>query len=383
MRKYVLLVPGTVRESLADQVDTDRRARVETVELAAAIRAAGDQAEIIDYNTVDRVRRLSVVLARRLFGQPVALAWYGFLRRHECDAFLTFGETAGLPLAIFLKLARSRPGHVSIAYDVSKAKTRYFFKWLKAHKQIDTTVVYSRALYSYSTDQLQIPPKQLALVRGHVDARFYRPIQVTPVQPDRFCSAGLAQRDYATLTLAATQVPDVTLLVVPTGHPLRLNRRSIPDVPIPSNVTFQDFEHGGLREFYGPSAVVCVPLRDSFSTAGLTTLLEAMAMGKPIIATRTAGLADFIVDGETGLAVAPGDVAGWVAAIRRMHDDAKLRDRLGRNARRWVEENSTLENWMSALKRALKAAAMGGIPPTDAMSDDGNVHRLRAGRGGV
>jgi glycosyltransferase involved in cell wall biosynthesis len=53
--------------------------------------------------------------------------------------------------------------------------------------------------------------------------------------------------------------------------------------------------------------------------------LEAMAMGKPVIASRVGGLSDIVVDGETGLLVPPGDVEALRAALVRLQGDSRLR----------------------------------------------------------
>ena len=63
------------------------------------------------------------------------------------------------------------------------------------------------------------------------------------------------------------------------------------------------------------------------------TLLEAMAAGRAIVASRVAGIPDVIADGENGLLVPPGDVAALRAALTRLAADAALRARLGAGAR--------------------------------------------------
>jgi len=67
-------------------------------------------------------------------------------------------------------------------------------------------------------------------------------------------------------------------------------------------------------------------------------VLEELAMGLPVIASRHAGIPDAVVHEETGLLVAEGDVAGLEAAMLRLAEDLALRRRLGEGARRRVEQ---------------------------------------------
>lgn len=64
------------------------------------------------------------------------------------------------------------------------------------------------------------------------------------------------------------------------------------------------------------------------------SLLEAMASGLPVVATAVGGIPTVIRDGDNGLLVAPGDVAGLGDALVRLADDPALRTRLGVAARR-------------------------------------------------
>jgi glycosyltransferase involved in cell wall biosynthesis len=61
-------------------------------------------------------------------------------------------------------------------------------------------------------------------------------------------------------------------------------------------------------------------------------VVEALAVGTPMIATRTGGVAEIVRDGENGLIVEPGDVEALAAAIRRFFDEPGLADRLRANA---------------------------------------------------
>jgi glycosyltransferase involved in cell wall biosynthesis len=65
-----------------------------------------------------------------------------------------------------------------------------------------------------------------------------------------------------------------------------------------------------------------------------TAALEAMAAGLPVIATRTGGLPDIVLDGKVGLLVPPEDPAALRAALRTLRDDPAARRRMGQRAAR-------------------------------------------------
>lgn len=65
-------------------------------------------------------------------------------------------------------------------------------------------------------------------------------------------------------------------------------------------------------------------------------IIEAAASGIPATASRIYGITDALVDGETGLLHAPGDIAELAAVLERLAENAALRAELGRRARERV-----------------------------------------------
>jgi glycosyltransferase involved in cell wall biosynthesis len=65
-----------------------------------------------------------------------------------------------------------------------------------------------------------------------------------------------------------------------------------------------------------------------------TVVIEAMAMGKPVIASRIGGLQNLVVDDETGILVTPGDAGSLRAAMERLIGDKQTRERMGRASAR-------------------------------------------------
>jgi glycosyltransferase involved in cell wall biosynthesis len=71
-------------------------------------------------------------------------------------------------------------------------------------------------------------------------------------------------------------------------------------------------------------------------------LLEAMAAGLPVTATAVGGSPEAVVEGETGLLIAPGDPPALASAITRLAQDPALRQRMGAAGRRRVEAHFDL-----------------------------------------
>jgi glycosyltransferase involved in cell wall biosynthesis len=104
-----------------------------------------------------------------------------------------------------------------------------------------------------------------------------------------------------------------------------------------------------LGPHYEAAAIVCVPSRRE--GYGIVAR-EAMAYGRPVVASRVGGLPDAVADGETGVLVAPGDVAALRTAVTRLLGDAELRERLGAAARERAQAELSLEATTAALVEA-------------------------------
>jgi glycosyltransferase involved in cell wall biosynthesis len=88
-------------------------------------------------------------------------------------------------------------------------------------------------------------------------------------------------------------------------------------------------------------------------------LFESLAAGRAVVATRIGQVPEVIRDGHDGLLVDPHDDAGFREAVLRLARDPELRDRLGAEGRRTVEEGYT---WEDNVRRALDdRGAAGGV----------------------
>jgi glycosyltransferase involved in cell wall biosynthesis len=94
-------------------------------------------------------------------------------------------------------------------------------------------------------------------------------------------------------------------------------------------------------------------------TEGLgTSLLDAMAAGKPIVATRAGGIPEVVVDGETGYLVPPRDHDAMAGAIARLLKDEALRRRMGEAGQKRARVRFSAERMVQDTLRVYKRVAL-------------------------
>jgi len=117
--------------------------------------------------------------------------------------------------------------------------------------------------------------------------------------------------------------------------------------------------HDELQQLYARAAVIACPSRrEGFGVA----CLEAMAHGRPVVATRVGGLLDLVVDGETGIVVPPRDPAALRSALERLLADPDLRRKLGSAGRDRARTHFSWERVTDATLAAY-AEAVGTMEP--------------------
>ena len=108
--------------------------------------------------------------------------------------------------------------------------------------------------------------------------------------------------------------------------------------------------------------VPSVPSADGRREGIPVVLMEAMASGVPVVASRLSGIPELVKDGVSGLLVAPGDADGLASAVARLHDDAALRRRLAERGRQVVLDGFDIRASAARLAAAIDAAAQGRAP---------------------
>lgn len=345
-RRALVTVSGTIDPRLADPAAALTRPRADYVELAEALGA-----DLLDRDGARARGGRIGALIERVAGPDVLMAWAVHRSRRRYDVVLTDGEQVGLPLAAFSWFARrrTRPRHTMIVHIMSVPKKVALFRALRLHRRIDAMVVYASAQRDAVVERLGMPADRVLLSPFMVDTDFFAPHAAASTPPRRMiCSAGLEFRDYDTLLAAVDGLDDVEV-VIAAASPWSKRTTSVGARPLPTNVTVEKLDLAALRELYRAAALVVMPLRESEFQAGITTILEAMAMGKAIVCSRTSGQTDTIADGVTGRYVPPGDGPALRAAITELLDDPATAERLGQAARAWAVEHADVAGYARRL----------------------------------
>jgi glycosyltransferase involved in cell wall biosynthesis len=139
--------------------------------------------------------------------------------------------------------------------------------------------------------------------------------------------------------LVVRQVPDARFVILGEGELRDHLERQVRDYHLEKHVLLPGFRTDVLG---------CIKGFDVFAmssvTEGLgTSLLDAMACAKPIVATAAGGIPEVVADGVTGLLVAPRDHHAMAQALVRLLGDGGLRQQMGEAGRARVSERFTVE----------------------------------------
>jgi glycosyltransferase involved in cell wall biosynthesis len=135
--------------------------------------------------------------------------------------------------------------------------------------------------------------------------------------------------------------PDLRLVIAGDGEQGAALRRRAAQPDLQGRVEFLgSLPRATIAEWYRRAAVLCLP---STYEGFPVTIVEAMAAGLPVVATRVAGVPEAVEEGRTGLLVPPEEDEALAAALEALLEDIDLRRRMGRAARTVFERRFTID----------------------------------------
>lgn len=168
------------------------------------------------------------------------------------------------------------------------------------------------------------------------------------------------QKGHADLLQAARRLSGIRLLCAGDGSLRGALEAQARDLGVADRVSFLGFR-SDMAELFSACDLVVLP---SHYEGLPLALVEAMAAGRPVIATAVGGTGELVVDGRTGVLVEPGDPEALAAAIERLARNADLRRTYGAAGRARANEQFSAQAMIAAVDAEYRRilAAPGAAP---------------------
>jgi len=313
--------------------------------------------DILSEETLNVAPRWRKWFYRRLPIVPSQVLEAFFLCK-QYDVVISWSDPHAMLFALLMKITRRRVPHVALMFWISKPKKARMLKYVHSH--IDTMVLWTSAHRDFAINTLKIAPEKIRFIPYYVDQKFWRPFP--DVKTDMISSAGVEMRDYPTLLEALKGLPEIKCHIAAgtlRGRQFSTVQAIYDYASIPENITVGKMSPVELRNLYARSRFVVVPLLPSDSDNGLTVILEAMAMGKAVICSKTNGQRDVIRDGVTGIFVPQGDPIALRQAIQYLWDNPEIASKMGREGRLQIEERNTWDQFVDTIHNIAQETARG------------------------
>ncbi|MBW4484796.1 MAG: glycosyltransferase [Tildeniella torsiva UHER 1998/13D] len=316
-----------------------------------------------DFDDDSLVNGLDKLLSK-LIGRPHhwALARQVLAQTTSDDVIYCCGEDSGLPLALLASFKKDCPRLVVNVMCPERSRPKLLLKWFQLHRSINAFTVNTALKVQTLRDMLNLSEDGVTCLAEQTDKQFFYPAPGT-IEKHRplIASAGLEQRDYITLAKATHQLDlDVKVCAVSPNATSKTQCR-IPEPP-PQNMEMRYFDWVELRDLYRSADIAVISLIDNTYAAGLTVLMEAMACRRPVIITKTVGLATEMAEKGLVWGVQPDSPEELKAAIVHVLGHPEEATARAEAAYQHYLENHTSEQHIEQVSRLLQRVASSVTP---------------------
>jgi len=261
------------------------------------------------------------------------------------DVVITSGNRSAQLFALYRFIFRRKtPKHIILELMLDEArndilwKLKVFFQRM-CFSSVEVIFVSAKREVDAYAQRLGLPEERIHFLPFHTN--IIEP-KIVPGHGGYIFSAGRTGRDFATLA-AAVEGLDVKVVVVSDKHHLQ-------GISFPSNVeVYCDIPYKQYMELLRGSSMVIVPLKKLIKSTGQVVILEAMALGKPVVATDTIGTEDYIEHEVTGILVPPEDMHALRQAVINFIEDPESYKTMADHALQQIKERHTFEVYTSAI----------------------------------
>ena len=348
MSKFLSVATAAIHsEQLSDHQHL-RFPRVDYIELQKHL-----DVETLDYSAYEKYGLAKMF--RHIETQlrsDVYLATISWLKTRQHSTIFTWSERAGIPFSAYHRFMPLGEKFVTM-FQCWSPRQELAITALNLFQAMDTIIVHCKSMRQ-NFIRLGAPSERVKLVHYSIDQEFFSPHMDIAPKKNVIMSIGESRsRDYTALFKAVKGLP-IELEVAGFGHWYAREKNNSHNGEIPENVTMlKHLPQSELRKKYASSQFVVIPVHDLVYSAGATASMEAGSMGRAVVAFRSRGITDYIIDGETGILVEPGDVQAMRDAIQALLANPKDAKRLGENARQRIVEELNLETYVNKIAALL------------------------------
>jgi glycosyltransferase involved in cell wall biosynthesis len=351
-----LLIVGTSHKppNFYEELKANRRYRLEYLDMNDYI----ENSAIVDYDPPWMHDHLFIRKLEEKIHMDFYWAWKiaQMVEQHKYDTVVSMSERAAVPLG---RILNRRVRHIAILLNVS-TKWLNSIRLLGVHRRWDKIIVYSCSEADALRSQLNLAYSKVVTVHNYVDLAFFNPANVqTSIEEGHtfMMSQGVAKRDYPTLIEAMRQLPHIECHISAVSAWDKFGG-SYKGMQIPKNVFLKNYDHPFLiREALLKCRFLVIPLQPEVGMwcSGSTSVLQAQAMGKPVIVTYLPGIAEYILDNETGFVVEGRNSTQLAEKIDYLWKNPDKAEEMGKKAQTWVRNNFSLETWIEKVAAVIES----------------------------
>jgi glycosyltransferase involved in cell wall biosynthesis len=324
-------------------------AALKLIHSSEAVRRIGElidrtRPDIVHCHNIYHQLTPSIIRAAKKRGVPVVLTLHDY--KPVCPVYtrLRNGEVCSECLdGKFSNVIKHRCAEGSLAKSAILFAEAQVQRLLKSYEMVDAFIAPSDFMGAAVT-QKRFPREQVVVIHNGIDCD-----AVTPGADDEgyvlYLGRLSSEKGVGTLLEAHAGIADrVRLEIAGTGPMEQQLRAKYP------SATYLGYLSGDALESKIRNAAAVVVPSEWYENCPMS-VLEAMAFGKPVIASNIGGIPELVVHEETGLLFPPGDSAALRQCMTRLMDDAALRRGYGAAARARIENRFSLNQHNAALLR--------------------------------
>jgi len=223
------------------------------------------------------------------------------------------------------------------------------------YKKADRVIAVSEAVAKEAAEFYRLSAEKIAVIHNGVDLPNISDLSMDDQNTNHtiLCVGRLIWRKGLKYLIDAMpqillRYPDTKLLLVGNGEQRTFLEKHVQNLGIEKSVQFLGYVSANmLFSLYNRA---CVYVQPSLYEPCALTILEAMSMGKPIVATGVGGIPELVTNGKEGLLVDPKNSFQLAEEIKNMFSNAPCRIEFARNARKKVEREFT---WKAIAQKTL------------------------------